>query len=205
MAIVDGEYKSVIGVESLYYAPLTLDSVATFTPGTPGAFGPCDGDQRRTKHIQLETQYADDAAYDTATSTGETKLTVNVTNIPLQVLATLLGLVYDTINGLVYDNEATPPYVSLGFKSLKSNGSYRYYWYYKGRFEAPKEAAKTKGDAVEFQPQELTFTAIKTTHPFALDADTTSTLKRIVGDEDIAGFDGSAWFTTVAIPLYVAG
>ena len=205
MAIVDGEYKSVIGVESLYYRSRDRwIALATFTPGAPATLAPVT-EISVEPNTSSETQYADDAAYDTATSTGETKLTVNVTNIPLQVLATLLGLVYDTINGLVYDNEATPPYVSLGFKSLKSNGSYRYYWYYKGRFEAPKEAAKTKGDAVEFQPQELTFTAIKTTHPFALDADTTSTLKRIVGDEDIAGFDGSAWFTTVAIPLYVAG
>ena len=176
-------------------------TLSVYTPGLPELLAPVTeiGVEPSTAS---ETQYADNGPFDVGTSTGPTKQTISVTNIPLVTQAKLLGLVYDAANGLVYDNEAVPPYVAVGYKSLKSNGSYRYYWFYKGRFESPKESYKTKGESVEFQPQELTYTAIKTTHKFALDATHTETLKRIVGDEDAEGFDGTTWFTAVQVPAY---
>ena len=132
-----GEYRSQIGLDSVYVAEVTLDDSSGYTAGTPVYFAPAL-EAKIEPTVNAETQYADDAAYDAMVSEGETKLTFNVTNIPLETLALITGKVFDAASGRLWDNNATPPYMALGFRSLKSNGSYRYYWFLKGRFNVPK-------------------------------------------------------------------
>jgi hypothetical protein len=40
--------------------------------------------------------------------------------------------------------------LAIGFKSLKSNGSYRYTWLVKGKFALSEQANNTKGDSIEY-------------------------------------------------------
>jgi phi13 family phage major tail protein len=181
---------------------VTEDSAAAYTAGTPVYFAPAM-EATIEPTVSTETQYADDAAYDTLVSEGETKLTLNVTNIPIEVLALITGKIFDAASGRLFDNAGTPPYMALGFRSQKSNGSYRYYWFLKGRFDVPKEAAATKGEAPDPKPQEITFTGINTVHPFDL-GDINGTVKRVMGDEDTTNFSGTGWFSQVQTPVVVA-
>jgi phi13 family phage major tail protein len=203
MAIVAGETKSVVGLRDLYIATVTTDTVATYAAGATSQLAPVVTATNKPKS-GTKTQYADDSAYDVFFSEGETVIELEVTNIPLSTLATLLGKYYDGTNFFMADNTGTPPDMALGFRSAKSNGKYRYFWYLKGKFSVPDEEYSTMADSPDPKTIKLTFTAVKTVHPFTHGADGT---KRIVGDEDIAKFnyDGTTWFAAVLNPDTVTG
>jgi phi13 family phage major tail protein len=194
------EYKSVVGVDSLKIAEITDDTESAYTAGTPETLAPA-ANVSLEPATSAETQYADNGPFDTMVSEGETKISLTLTNVPLETLAKITGRVYDAASGRMYDNAgAVPPYFALGFRSKKNNGGYRYYWYLKGRFDMPKETADSQTDKTTAQPVTLTFTAIKTTHAFVLSGSVTDTLKRLIGDTDATGFSATGWFTQVQTP-----
>jgi phi13 family phage major tail protein len=203
MSINDGEYKSRIGLDSLYVAEVTADSASAYTAGTPAYLAPA-AEASQEPATNAATQYADDQPYDAMSFEGETAINLTVTGIPPQMFATLLGRVFDTVSGRVFDNpSATPPYFALSFRSLKSNGSYRYYQYLKGRFSAPTEETATKGDSPDPKTTKLTYTAIPTVYEFDL-GDINAPVKRVFGDEDTDNFSATGWFSQVQTPSIAA-
>lgn len=202
MTINANEYKSSIGLRDLYIATVTQDDSSAYVSGTPVYLAPAS-EATQEPASSMETQYADDAPFDVMLSEGETKINLSVTALPVETIATLLGKVYDTVSGRMFDNNATPPYFALGFRSLKSTGGYRYYWYLKGKFDPPKEATGTRKAAPEPKLATLVYTAIHTTHEFDL-GDINGTVKRVVGDTDADNFSATGWFTQVQTPAAVA-
>ena len=142
-----GEYKSKVGLDSLYIAEVLTDDSSTYSADTPEYLAPAaEASQEPTTNS--ETQYADDQPYEVMTSEGETKISLVITGAPLEMIAKLTGRVFDATTGRMYDNSgATAPYFALSFRSQKSNGKYRYYQFLRGRFDMPKEAAATKSDS----------------------------------------------------------
>lgn len=198
MSIQNDEYKSVVGVDSLYIAEVTQDNAAGYVAGTPEYLAPV-AELRSEPAVNSETQYADNQAYDTMNSVGETVITAVITNLPAEMYAKLTGQVFDATTGRVYENEGAAPYYAFGFRSLKSNGKYRYYWFPKVKFSLPKEEQSTKTDTPEFKTRELIITAIKTVYEFDLGSINDS-VKRVWGDEDTTNFSATNWFTTVQVP-----
>jgi phi13 family phage major tail protein len=199
---ISGEYKSRIGLDSLYVAAVTEDSATAYTAGTPAYLAPAaEASQEPT--TSFEIQYADDQPYDVMTSEGDTKIGLVVTGIDLSTLAAITGRVFDAASGRMWDNGGTAPYYALSFRSLKSNGSYRYYQYLKGKFDMPKEDTATRGEKPEPKTLELTYTAIRTTYKWDL-GDVTDSVKRVVGDDDTTNFDETGWFTQVQTPSALA-
>lgn len=197
-----GEYKSRIGLDSLYVAVVSEDSATAYTVGSPAYLAPAaEATLEPTTNIQ--TQYADDTVYDVMTAEGETVVTLRITNYDTQTLATLLGKVFDSTTGELWSNNATPPYCALSFRSLKSNGSYRYYQFLKGRFEQPAEEFATKGETPDPKTVELKFTAIFTIYKWTIGA-VTAAFKLGMGDDDTTNFNETAWFTSVRQPNYTA-
>jgi len=196
-----GEYKSRIGLDSLYIAEVLADSASAYSADTPEYLAPA-AEASQTPTVNTETQYADDLPYDAFSFEGETTINLTVTGIPSEMIAKLLGRVFDPVSGRVYDNPgATPPYFALSFRSLKSNGSYRYYQYLKGRFATPAEESATKGESPDPKTIQLVYTAIPTIYEFDLDGGTTvAPVKRVFGDEDTDNFDTAGWFTQVQTP-----
>ena len=97
---------------------------------------------------------------DTAATLGEISLELNVSDIPLETQAELLGHTVDA--GVLKKNGGdVPPWVAVGFRTLKSNGSYRYYWLNKGKFATPEEDLKTKGDSIEFTTPTISGSFVK--------------------------------------------
>lgn len=194
------EQKSVVGLRDLYYALVTQDDVDAYAAGTPAILAPAVAATHKPKNAS-KVQYADDGAFDTLVSEAETELELEVTGIPLSVLAIVLGKQYDAATGRLFDNSgAMPPDCALGFRSIKSNGKYKYYWYQKGKFSMPDEEQATLADAPDPKTIKIKYTAVKTIHPFVMGS-ATDGVKRVVGDEDIAGFVATGWFSSVAVPV----
>jgi phi13 family phage major tail protein len=146
-----------IGMDKIHYAIMTDEEQETYdTPKPiPGAI---TGTVSPTTNT--ETLYADDQAYETASSLGEIELELNVADLPQDVIADLLGATIDANGVLVQSSKDVAPYVALGFRSQKSNGKYRYYWLYKGKFQPNEEEFQTKEDKPSFQTPTITGTFI---------------------------------------------
>ena len=201
MVYQSGEYRPRIGLDSVYVAQITQDDADGYVAGTPETLAPA-AEATQASAQNTETIYADDQPYEVFTSKGETAIDLTVTNVPLGLLATLTGQYYDPSNGLFYEYGGVPPYFALLFRSKKSNGSYRYYTFYKCKFDIPDEEMATLGETPEPKMATLKVHAIKTTCKFDIkgDASIVDGLTRMVGDDDITGFDGTDWFDAVAIP-----
>ncbi len=199
MTIVAAEKKSVIGLRDLYVALVTQDDAAAYAANAPQSFAPAVNASHRPAS-NLKTQYADDGAFDVMTDEGETKLDLEVTAIPLSMQALVLGKVFDAATGRMLDNVGIPPDYALSFRSIKSNGKYKYFQYLKGKFSSPDEDQATKTDTPEPKTIKIGYTAFKTTHEFLLNG-VTEAAKRVVGDEDATNFNGSTWFDAVQVPV----
>jgi phi13 family phage major tail protein len=202
MPIAANEYKSVVGLRDLYYALVTEDDANAYTAGTPKVLAP-GMTAALAPSVNSATQYADDGPFDVMTAEGETKISLEVTSLPMITLAEITGAVYDATNHRMFDNGGTPPFVAVGFRSKKSSGGYKYFWFLKGRFSKPGEEAASDSDTPDPKPLKLEFTAIKTVYQYVMGA-TTDGVKRTVGDTDDAGFSFTNWFTAVQVPVYGA-
>lgn len=199
MTVTADQYKSVIGLSDLYYALVTQDDDTDYVADTPKKLAPAV-DATVTPTTNSNTQYADDAPFDTIVGEGATSLEMSITALPPETYAEITGKIFDAASGRVFDGNGVPPYVAVGFKSLKSTGKYVFVWFLKGRFQAPTEEFATKTDNPEPKNRKLTYTAIFTEHRFDVASGVKQPVKRVWGDEDVADFSGTDWFTQVQVP-----
>ncbi len=195
-----GEYKSNVGLRDVYYALVTQDDADAYAAATPAVLAPVMA-ASVAPASNSKTQYANDQAFDTMSSEGETKIDFELTQIPLEIRAILLGKVYDSATGRLFDNGGTPPDVAISFRSLKSNGSYHYLQYLKGKFQPPSKELATKTDTPDPKGTKITFTAVKTVYQFVQSGSVTDGSKGVEGDEDISNFSGATWFDAVQVPV----
>ena len=151
---------ATIGLRDVYYAILKTDPA--------GGVATYDSPVRMVGAISANVNpnsssaslFADDGPADTAATLGEISLELNVADIPLNIQAELLG---HTVEGGILKKKGgdVPPWVAIGFRTLKSNGSYRYYWLAKGKFATPEEDLKTKGDSIEFTTPTISGSFVK--------------------------------------------
>lgn len=155
-----------IGLRDVYYAIMTHDGMEVYKEGVipePGKAG-YETPKRIAGAISaninpnasVETLFADDGPYETAATIGQITLELNVADLPLEVQAELLGHTLTPDGILIRKATDVPPWVAIGFRSLKSNGKYRYTWLAKGKFSAPEQPNETKGDTVSFQTPTIT-------------------------------------------------
>lgn len=102
-------------------------------------------------NVSSVTLYADDGAAETASAIGDIEVELNIDDLSSTSYAMIMGKTANSDGVIIEGSSDNPPYLALGFRSLKSNGAYRYIWLYKGKFQLSEEAYKTKGEEVEFQ------------------------------------------------------
>jgi len=196
---MDQKYGEFVGVDNLYYAPVTVNSESAYTAGTPVYLAPAAELAQAVAIGKLNTHY-DNVAANTFVTEAETAVKAIVSNLDAKTLSYILGKKYDALTGRVFDaGKAEPPIVALGFRYNMGTSGYRYYWYLVGTFAGGEEAAITKKENVEIKNYELTYTAIPTTKKFTVGAETIP-LKRVFGDTADGAFDATAWFTQVQVP-----
>lgn len=178
-----------VGLNSLYYAVLTSDTPLGATYNSPVAIAGAINAKISPKS-NTETLYCDDGPDETVTSLGEIDVEFEAKDIDLNTQAALLG--HSVTGGvLVKKSTDTAPYVALGFKSKKSNGSYRYVWLYKGKFALQEQEYQTAEDKPKFQTPKIKGTFIKRTFDNAWQK---------IGDEDHPDWavsTGTNWFAAV--------
>lgn len=175
---------ATIGLRDVYYSLLKTDPVG----GTPTYEKPVKIAGAISANVNPNassaTLFADDGPYDTAATLGEISLELNMADLDLATQAVLLG---HTIEAGVLKRKAddVPPWVAVGFRTLKSNGKYRYYWLNKGKFAVPEDDLQTKGDSIEFQTPTISGSFVK--------RNSDDEWQR-VGDEDAEDFVKDDWF-----------
>lgn len=197
-----GEYAPSVGLDNLCIALVTQDDANGYTADTPEPLAP-SADASFEPSTSSDPIYADDQVWDVLVGEGPDKVNLTVLDLPAEMRAKVLGMAFDASTGRVYDNGGTPPLVALSFRSMKSNGKYRYYQYLKGRFEKPREEKTTKNDKSDTKMVKLVFTAFKTVRKFNLGS-ISDGVKKVTGDEDTTNFAGTTWFNQVQVPAVTA-
>lgn len=158
---------ALIGLRNFYYATMTQEDTATTAPtyATPKRIvGINSIDINPT--VNKATLYGDDAALATASSLGEIEVTLDIADLPLDDLATLLGHTI-TAGTMVSKGSDSAPYVAVMFESEKHNGETRYVKLLKGKFSESQETINTRGDSIEYQVPQITGTFVARTNDSA--------------------------------------
>lgn len=184
-----------VGLNDLHFAILTADTKEAITYEVPE---PMVGAINATISPTVNTQelYADDQLWESVSALGKIDVEVETADLPLTVRAKLLG--NEVVDGVLVENKGdAPPHIGLGFKSLKSNGKYRYLWLLKGIAQPMAEDYSTKKDNVEHKTPKMKFTFMPRLH----DGEWKHT-----ADEDSTDFTGAAtWFDKVPGDTTVVG
>lgn len=197
-----------IGVSNFHYATMTTEDTLT-TPPAYDAVKSAPGIMsiNINPNASVDTLFADDGPFETATTIGQVEVEVQKNNLSTENKADLLGKTIDAKGGLISSSTDIPPWVAIGFRSLKSNGKYRYCWLYKGKFQDPEDNNETKGDSINWQSDTITGNFVRLVYEQTYKGRTIAPYKYEMDedDEDIDTTTITGWFDDVVMPSYTSG
>lgn len=156
----ENKVKAAVGLQDVYYAKLTKDDSTGSAYDTPKLMAPAIT-ANVTPTVNSATLFGNDGPVITSNALGEITVEIGVADIPFDVYADLLGATVNA-DGLLIDNaDDEAPEVALGYKRTMSDGSFRYVWLLKGKFQIPTDEATTKQGDVAFQTPTITGTFLK--------------------------------------------
>ncbi len=195
-----------IGCDRLVYALMTTEDTATAAP-VYGAVKEAPGVMsiNINPNATLATAFYDDGPGESASTLGNIDVAIQKNVLTSENKADLLGHAIDSNGGVVYAGEDTPPFVAIGFRTLKSNGKYRYVWLYKGRFADPEDNNETKADTINFQADTINGQFVKLAYPITIDGKAKRPWKYEIDADNAEANEGAmeAWFDSVAFPSSV--
>lgn len=141
-----------IGCDMLHFAKLLTDTAEGATYDQPVwltnvkniGFNP---------NSSVSTFFADDGPRVTYAQVGEEQVTIERADLLPSEYALLTGADYS--KGLVKVGNPTPPAGAVLWRSMKSNGKYRYCRLLKTTFGVPQSSFATKEQSVSFQTQSV--------------------------------------------------
>ncbi len=191
-----------IGCDNLVYALLTADD---------GTTDPSYGEVKKAPGVMSlninpnasqETIFYDDGPGESATTLGNIEVEIQKNELTTEQKADLLGHTIDSKGAIVYGANDVPPWVAIGYRTLKSNGKYRYVWLYKGKFLEPEDNSETKGDSINFQSETIVGQFVKLEKKYEIGAKEIQPWKyEIDAEHDDADESLMAtWFESVQLP-----
>lgn len=192
-----------IGCDNLCYAQMTTEDTVDAAPayGTvkkaPGVMS-----LNITPNSSTETLFADDGPMETASTLGKIEVEIQKNQLNTTERADLLGHIIDSNGAIVYGAGDVPPWTAIGFRTLKSNGKYRYVWLYKGKFAEPEDTNETKGDSINFQADTIKGSFVRLNYATTVMGKKTNPWKYEIDEEhDTAKADViAAWFDKPVMP-----
>ena len=191
---------ATIGLDMLYYAPITEDENGDETYGTPAKLA-----KAMTADLSVElaeaTLYADDGASEIVKEFKSGTLSLGIDDIGYSIASVLTGATIDSNNVVISASEDGGNPVAIGFRAKKSNGKYRYFWLYKVKFGIPATNLTTKGESIEFSTPTIEGTVLRRNK---LDGQGKHPWKAEVS-EDSTGVSASvisSWYTEVYEPTF---
>ena len=192
-----------IGCDNLVYAIMTTEETASSAPvyGTvktaPGVMH-----VNINPNASLATAFFDDGPGESAATLGNIEVEIQKNFLTAENKADLLGHEIDANGGVVYAGDDVPPFIAIGFRTLKSNGKYRYVWLYKGRFADPEDNSETKADSINFQSDTIKGQFVKLAYPVTVNGKSKRTWKYEIDADNADASQGAmdAWFDDVTFP-----
>jgi phi13 family phage major tail protein len=178
-----------VGLSNLHYAKLVQDIITGVVyETTVKVTGLITANI--TAASSSATLYADNGPAETASTLGEVRLSIEVSELPVVVAADWLGHTVD--GGIMKSNVGdSAPYIAVMFEGLKSNNSKRFVKLLKGKAQEPEDNYKTKGESIEFQSQTIELVFVKRD----FDGDWKHTADE--DHEDYVPSIGTNWYTSV--------
>lgn len=192
-----------IGCDNLVYAIMETEETTSIDPtykavkAAPGVMS-----LNINANGSVETLFADDGPMETATTLGKIEVEIQKNALTVENKADLLGHNVDANGVLVSGDSDVPPWVAIGFRTLKSNGTYRYVWLYKGKFTEPEDNNETKGDGINFQSDTIKGQFAKLNKEYTVNGKTSRPYK-VEADEEYAALKEGVitkWFEAPYLP-----
>ena len=191
---------ATIGMDKLYYAKITEDENDNETYDAPKVLAKA---MKADLSVELAeaTLYADDAAAEVYKAFKSGTISLGVDDLANGVAEDLTGAQVDNNGVLVSAVEDISTAVAIGFRALKANGKYRYFWLYRVVFSIPATSLQTKGDSITFSTPTIEGTVLrrnkvdgKGAHPWK--AEVTE------GNTGVAAATITNWFNEVYEPSF---
>ncbi len=193
--VASPKVKSTIGLKNFVIAPLLADDETTLTYGDLQLVAGAIEASVTPDGTDPDQQFADDVEFDVLYPDPEITFRTKMVDIPLSIQEMLYGNTIDSNGVLVRNANDEPQYFAVGFKSEKSDHTFRYVWLFKVRAKPLTENYATKeGKTVNRQTGEIEWVAIKRTHDGYYQA---------IADEGQNGFtaeNGDTFLTSVYTP-----
>ena len=187
-----------IGLSDLYCAKISLDSSGLEIYESPQVLAKAiqAGINVESYDVSL---YADDALEESETGFKSGTLSLGVSDLGEDKAAMLTGATIDENGVLIATAEDRAPEFAIGFRSLKPNGKYRFFWIYRVKFGVPNESIQTKGDDITYQTPTIEGKIMRRRrpdtagkHPWKADV--------VDGVTGVAAAVISGWFNSVYAP-----
>ena len=192
---------ATIGLDKLYYAPITEDENGEETYGTPVQLAKAISAELSVELAEA-TLYADDGASEVVKEFKSGTLSLGVDDIGPSVASDLSGVTIDKNNVIIASSEDATAPVAIGFRAKKSNGKYKYFWLYRVKFGIPASSLATKGDSITFSTPTIEGTIMRRNKP---DGKNNHPWKAEVTEGD-TGVEASVitnWYSKVYEPSYI--
>ena len=193
---------ATIGLDKLYYAPITEDENGEETYGTPVQLAKAISAELSVE-LAEGTLYADDGASEVVKEFKSGTLSLGVDDIGPSVASDLSGVTIDKNNVIIASSEDVTAPVAIGFRAKKSNGKYKYFWLYRVKFGIPASSLATKGDSITFSTPTIEGTIMRRNKP---DGKNNHPWKAEVteGENNVSNDTITNWYKNVYEPTYTS-
>lgn len=192
---------ATIGLDKLYYAPITEDSNGNETYGTPVQLAKAISADLSIE-LNEATLYADDGQAEAVKEFKSGTLSLGVDEIGNEAAAALVGARVDSNGVLISSGEDVSNSVAIGFRAKKANGKYKYYWLYRVLFGIPATNLATKGDSITFSTPTIEGTILQRNK---VDGANKHLWKAEVTESNDNASIINAWYNAVYEPTYTGG
>lgn len=193
---------ATIGLDKLYYAVIKEDANGDETYNTPVPLAKAISAELSIELAEA-TLYADDGASEVVKEFKSGTLSLGVDDIGNSTASDLTGAVIDKNNVVISVSEGTSSPVAIGFRAKKSNGKYKYFWFYRVKFGIPATSLATKGDSITFSTPTIEGTIMRrnkvdenNNHPWK--AEVTE------GENNVSNDTITNWYKNVYEPTYIS-
>ena len=191
---------ATIGLDRLFYAPITEASDGSETYGIPASLAKAISAELSVE-VNEATLYADDGVAEAVKEFKSGTLTLGIDDIGTSAANALTGAQIDSNHVLISASENGGIPVAIGFRARKSNGKYKYFWLYRVIFGIPATNLATKGDSITFSTPTIEGTIYRRNkldgqdkHPWKAEANE--------GDASLPGSVLTVWFDEVYEPTF---
>jgi len=148
--------KHTIGLDSLYFATITKDDATGVTYGEMTAMP-----EIQSAEITVETAsgdlYADDMLIEHNENITAYNIAIDMAGIDESIRAQIAGHDYDVLTKTTTEKATDiAPSIAIAFRSLNSDGTYKFVKLANGKFAEAGDSYKTKGENTEYQTKKMT-------------------------------------------------